>query len=238
VSVVTVGTAIVTGATRGIGLEVARRLVADGARVVMIARSESDLAARAQELGPLARPIACDVTKPDAVARAADRARAELGGVPHAIVNNAGAFSLAPVASTDPDDFRTSVDVNLVAPFLVVRAFLAELRERRSGHIVTIGSIADRAIYPENAAYAASKFGVRALTEVLRMELRGTGVRVSLVSPGPTDTPLWDEIDPDARPGFTPRRDMLRASDVADAVLYALTRPADVNVSELRLARA
>jgi NADP-dependent 3-hydroxy acid dehydrogenase YdfG len=238
VSVATVGTAIVTGATRGIGLEVARRLVADGTRVVMIARSESDLAARAQELGPLARPIACDVTNPDAVADAADRVRAELGGVPHAIVNNAGAFTLAPVASTDPDDFRTSVDVNLVAPFLVVRAFIAELRERGSGHVVNIGSVADRAIYPGNGAYAASKFGVRALTEVLRMELRGTGVRVTLVSPGPTDTPLWDDIDPDARPGFTPRRDMLRASDVADAVCYVLTRPADVNVSELRLARA
>jgi NADP-dependent 3-hydroxy acid dehydrogenase YdfG len=233
-----VGTAIVTGATRGIGLEVARRLVDDGARVVMIARSDADLRARAQELGALARPVACDVTNPDAVARAAERARAELGGIPDAIVNNAGAFTLAPVETTTADDFRTALDVNLVAPFLIVRAFLPEMRRRGSGHIVTLGSIADRAIFPQNGAYAASKFGARAFTEVLRMELRGTGVRVTLVSPGPTDTPLWDEIDPDARPGFTPRRDMLRASDVADAVHYALTRPNSVNVSELRLARA
>jgi NADP-dependent 3-hydroxy acid dehydrogenase YdfG len=232
------GTAIVTGATRGIGLEIARRLVADGTRVVMIARSDDELRARADELGPLARPVACDVANPDAVGRAAERARAELGEVPHAIVNNAGAFTLAPVESADPNDFRAAVDVNLVAPFLLVRAFLSEMRSRASGHIVTIGSVADRAIYPENGAYAASKFGARAFTEVLRAELRGTGVRVTLVSPGPTDTPLWDEIDPDARPGFTPRRDMLRASDVADAVHYALTRPAGVNVDELRVSRA
>jgi NADP-dependent 3-hydroxy acid dehydrogenase YdfG len=233
-----IGTAVVTGATRGIGLEVSRLLVAGGARVIMMARSESDLRASARDLGPLAHPIACDVANSDAVARAAADACDTLGDAPDAIVNNAGAFTLAPVESTRADDFRAAVEVNLVAPFLVVRAFLPELRRRASGHIVTIGSIADRAIYPENGAYAASKFGARALTEVLRAELRGTGVRVTLVSPGPTDTPLWDEIDPDARPGFTPRRDMLRASAVADAVHYVLTRDVDVNVDELRLSHS
>jgi NADP-dependent 3-hydroxy acid dehydrogenase YdfG len=236
--VTAIRSALVTGATRGIGLEVARALVGDGARVVLVARSETDLKARASELGPRAIPIACDVTDATAVARAAERACAELGGAPHAIVNNAGAFTLAPVDATDPADFRAAVDVNLVAPFLVVRALLPELRRRGSGHIVTIGSIADRTIFPENGAYAASKFGARALHEVLRAELRGTGVRVTLVSPGPTDTPLWDAIDPDARPGFTPRREMLSASAVADAVRFALTRPVDVNVDELRLSHA
>jgi NADP-dependent 3-hydroxy acid dehydrogenase YdfG len=233
--VTTIRTALVTGATRGIGLEVARQLVADGARVVLIARSEQELRERAMELGPLTMPIPCDVTDADAVARAADRACRELDGVPDAIVNNAGAFSLAPIEATDPADFRAAVDVNLVAPFLIVRAFLPELRRRGAGHVVTIGSVADRTIFPENGAYAASKFGARALHEVLRAELRGTGVRVTLVSPGPTDTPLWDEIDPDSRPGFTPRREMLHASAVADAVRYVLTRPADVNIDELRL---
>ena len=228
-------TALVTGATRGIGLEVARVLVDEGARVVLVARSEQELRARATELGPLTMPIACDVSDADAVARAAEHTCRELGDVPDAIVNNAGAFSLAPLEATDPADFRAAVDVNLVAPFLVVRAFLPELRRRGAGHIVTIGSIADRTIFPENGAYAASKFGARALHEVLRAELRGTGVRATLVSPGPTDTPLWNEIDPDTRPGFTPRRDMLRASAVADAVRYVLTRPADVNIDELRL---
>lgn len=233
-----VATALVTGATRGIGLEVVRALIADGVRVAMLARSEGDLRARAGELGAAAVPIACDVSDAAQVARAAERACAELGGAPDAIVNNAGAFTLATVEATDPDDFRNAIDVNLFAPFLIVRALLPALRRRGSGHIVTIGSVADRMIFPENGAYAASKFGARALHEVLRAELRGTGVRATLVSPGPTDTPLWDAIDPDARPGFTPRRDMLSAGAVADAVRFALTRPADVNIDELRLSHS
>lgn len=233
-----IATALVTGATRGIGLEVARLLTADGTHVVMVARSEGDLRARARELGPNARPIACDVADADAVARAVERTRAELGGAPDAIVNNAGAFTLAPVDATNADDFRRAVDVNLVAPFLIVRALLPELRRRGFGHIVTIGSVADRTIFPENGAYAASKFGARALHEVLRAELRGSGVRATLVSPGPTDTPLWDEIDPDNRAGFTPRSEMLTPAAVADAVLFALTRPADVNIDELRLSHS
>ena len=112
------------------------------------------------------------------------------------------------------------------------------MRERARGHIVTIGSIADRVAFPENGAYAASKFGLRGLHEVLRAELRGSGVRATLVSPGPVDTALWDEIDPDNRPGFSPRASMLAADAVASAVVYAVTQPADVNVDELRLSRA
>ncbi len=109
------------------------------------------------------------------------------------------------------------------------------MKRRRAGHVVTVGSIADRVAMPGNAAYAASKFGVRALHEVLRQELRDTGVRASLVSPGPVDTPLWDAIDPDGREGFTPRSRMLPAAAVAAAVQYVVTAPSDVNVDELRL---
>jgi NADP-dependent 3-hydroxy acid dehydrogenase YdfG len=93
-------------------------------------------------------------------------------------------------------------------------------------------------VFPENVSYAASKFGARAVHEVMREELRGSGVRVSLVSPAPVDTAIWDAIDPDHRPGFTPRAMMLRPEAVADAVLFVLTRGADVNIYELRLSRA
>ncbi len=111
-------------------------------------------------------------------------------------------------------------------------------RVRNMAIIITIGSVADRTTFPENAGYAAGKFGARAMHEVLRQELRGSGVRVSLVSPGPTDTAIWDPIDPDSRPGFTPRARMLRADAVADAVLWLATRPADVNIDELRLSHS
>jgi len=150
-------------------------------------------------------------------------------------VNNAGVFAIAPVRDTSVDDFRRTLDVNLTAPFALAHAFLPAMLARRSGHLVTVGSIADRATFPGNSAYAASKHGLRALHEVLRAELRGTGVRATLVSPGPVDTELWDPIDPDNRPGFTPRARMLSAAAVADAIRWVLLAPPDVNVDELRL---
>ena len=230
--------AIVTGASRGIGLATARVLAAAGARVVMLARTERDLRARAAEIGADAFPIACDVTDTTAVDVAATEARHRLGGSPDILVNNAGAFTLATVDAMPPAEFERTIAVNLVAPFHLLRAFLPGMRERGTGHIVTIGSIADRMTFPENGAYAASKFGLRALHEVMRGELRGTGVRATLVSPGPVDTPLWDPVAPETRPGFTPRAAMLAADAVADAVLFVVTRPAAVNIDELRLSRS
>ncbi|MFI5255620.1 MAG: SDR family oxidoreductase, partial [Gemmatimonadales bacterium] len=157
---------------------------------------------------------------------------------PDILVNNAGAFLVAPVEETSVDVFREMLELNLTAPFAFVRAFLPEMRRRGGGHLVTVGSIADRAVFAGNAAYAASKHGLRALHEVLRAELRGTGVRASLVSPGPVDTELWNVVDPDRRPGFTPRAEMLDADSVADAVSYVVSAPLSLNVDELRLSRA
>jgi NADP-dependent 3-hydroxy acid dehydrogenase YdfG len=207
-------TALISGASRGIGLEIARVLAVD------------------------AIAIPCDVADPNSLGALVQRFLGEFGGPPDVIVNNAGNFALATVETTEPEAFRAAIDVNLVAPFLLVRAFLADMRARKRGHIVTIGSIADRVAFPENGAYAASKFGLRALHEVLRAELRGSGVRATLVSPGAVDTALWDEIDTETRSGFTPRRQMLSARAVADAVRYAVSQPDDVNVDELRLSRS
>jgi NADP-dependent 3-hydroxy acid dehydrogenase YdfG len=227
--------ALVTGASRGIGLAAARALASGGARLAMIARTPAPLGTAARELGAL--PVPCDVADERAVHAALARIVSELGA-PTILINNAGAFHLATLEQTSPDDLRRTLELNLVAPFLLARAVLPAMRSAGRGHIVTIGSIADRATFPENAAYSASKFGARAVHQVLREELRGSGIRATLVSPGPTDTPLWDAVRPDERPGFTPRSGMLAASAVGDAVLYAVTRPDDVNVDELRLSRS
>src|SRR5256885_12729798 len=120
------------------------------------------------------------------------------------MVNNAGRFALAVVERTSVMEFANTLQVNLTSQFAFLHDFLPEMRARGSGHIVTIGSIADRHAFTENAAYATSKFGVRGLHEVLREEVRGSGVRATLVSPSPVATQLWDEVDPDARAGFTP----------------------------------
>ena len=153
-------------------------------------------------------------------------------------MNNAGAFFIAPARETSVEAFAEMIAVNLTAPFAVVRGLLPAMIGAGGGHVVTIGSVADRATFPGNAAYAASKYGLRALHEVLRMELRASGVRVSLVSPGPVNTDLWNPIDPDQQPGFTPRADMLSSDAVADAVHWVVTAPAELNVDELRLSRS
>ncbi len=231
-------TAVVTGASRGIGLAVATALTAAGVRTWMIARHADRLHEAARRLGSNAFTHPCDVSDGEAVSRAASVIGEALGGAPDILVNNAGLFPLLSVEATSPEVFSETMNVNVVAPFRFVRAFVGDMRARGHGHIVTIGSVADRHAFPENGAYSASKTAQRAFHEVLRQELRGSGVRASLVSPGPTDTDIWDPVDPDNREGFPPRALMLRPDDVADAVLWAVTRPPHVNVEELRLSHS
>jgi NADP-dependent 3-hydroxy acid dehydrogenase YdfG len=221
-------TALVTGASRGIGLAVARALVAEGAWVGMVARSADTLAAAAKEAGGHA--IQGDVATPEGVHAVATYVSELLGDAPDLLVSSAGAFSLSPIAETDPAEFDRLLAVNLRGPFLLARAFLPEMLRRGSGHVIHVGSVAGRVAFPENGAYSASKFGLRGLHEVLLQELRGTGVRATLVEPAATDTELWDPIDPDSRPGFLPRAKMLRPEDVARAVVFAASQPRHVQV--------
>lgn len=226
--------AVVTGASRGIGAAVARALDAAGARALLVARGAAALREIAEGLSA-AIPFPADLSAPDTPARLAREAPAALGGPVDILVNNAGAFLVARIEDTPDDRLDEALALNLAAPFRLIRAFLPGMRQCAAAHIVTIGSVADRVVLPGNAAYAATKFGARALHEAARAELRGSNVRTTLVAPGPTDTPLWDPIDPDSRDGFTPRHLMLAPEQVADAVLWALTRPTAVNVDELRL---
>ena len=231
-------TAIVTGASRGIGLAVATRFVRDGMRVVMLARGVEELTKQAKALGTSAMAQRCDVASPEDVQAAVAFATRALGGAPDVLVNNAGLFHIASLEEESADRFADTLAANLSGPFRLTSAVLPAMRARGSGHVVTIGSIADREIFPGNTAYAASKFGGRAVHEVMRAELRGSGVRATLVSPGPVDTAIWTEIDPDHRPGFTPRRSMLQADAVAQAVQWAVTRAPETNIDEIRLSRS
>jgi NAD(P)-dependent dehydrogenase (short-subunit alcohol dehydrogenase family) len=222
---------VVAGASRGIGAEIAARFQADGATVARLART---LRAALQD-GLLDLP--CDLTQEADVRHAAERITGQFG-VPEVVVCSTGTFLLAALEQTAIADFDAQLAANLRAPFLLARAFLPAMRQRGRGLFITVGSVADHRAFPENAAYSASKFGLRGLHEVLREEYRGSGVRCTLVSPGPVDTDLWDPVDPDRRPGFTPRREMLRPGDVADAVLFVATRPSHVAIDWLRLGPA
>ena len=220
--------AVVTGASRGIGLAVANALAGAGATVVRLARSLEPGAH-----GPF-RDLRCDLARSDEIVRACARILEEWG-TPAIVVQNAGAFLLAPFEATEPVELDLLLAINLRAPFILAQELLPAMRAVGAGSHIMIGSVSDHIAYPENSAYTATKHGVRGLHLALAAEYRGTGVRFTLVSPGATDTPIWDRFDPDQNPGLPRRTLMLRPEDVAEAVLFAATRPAHATVEWLRL---
>ena len=121
---------------------------------------------------------------------------------------------------------------------LVTQAARRLIAANRRGHLLMNSSCLAKFTLPFYGAYAATKFGARAMHEVLRLETRGSGVRATLVSPGPTDTAMWDLLDPDTRADLPNRDQMLHADDVARAVLFAVTQPPSVTIDELRLSRS
>lgn len=224
--------ALVTGASRGIGRAVAIALAREGARLLVSARDGTALEAVARETGAEALPA--DLEEPTEVDRLAGAVRTRLAGAPDLLVNAAGVFALAPAHRTDPATFERHLAVNLAAPFRLVRAFLPAMLERGSGRLVHLGSVAGREPFPENAAYGASKYGLRGLHEVLRTELAGTGVASLLVEPGPVDTGAWDPLEERLGGDLPPREAMLRPEQVAEAVL-ALLRLGEGARSEILL---
>ncbi len=229
-------TVLVTGASRGIGRRTAERLAEAGADVWVSARSREALEELAAETG--ARPLPLDVTDDTDVWTALDSLLERLGGPPHVVVNAAGVFGVAPLTEETVKGFDRNLDVNLRGTFLVVRALLPAMLERGDGLIVNVSSVAGRQAFPGNAAYSASKFGLRGFHEVLVEELRGTGVRATLLEPAATDTSIWDPLDPDADPNLPDRAQMLSPDDVAEVVLFLATRPARVHVPLLSVQHA
>jgi len=230
--------ALVTGASRGIGEATARALAAQGARVLLVARGATPLAALADALGPAASAHPADLSRAAEIDRLATEVTRTLGAAPDILVHAAGSFPLGAVEATPDDAIDEALALNVAAPLRLTRAFLHAMRVRRSGDVVTIGSVADRLVFPGNALYGASKHAVRAVHETLRTETRGSGVRATLIAPAATDTALWDAHAPERNPDLPSRAEMLQAADVADAVVWAVTRPAHVDIEELRLARS
>ncbi len=229
-------TALVTGASRGIGEAVARELARLGARVGVAARSERLLEGLATAIGGWALPG--DLATAEGVERTAHAFRRASGGDPDILVTSAGVFTLATVEETTPGMLELNWAMNVRASFLCVRAVLPGMKARGSGTLVQVGSVAGRRAFPGNGAYSASKYGIRGFHEVLLEELRGTGVRATLLEPAATDTPIWDPMDPDADPNLPPRAAMLRPDEVAEAVSFVVTRPAGVQIPFLPIERS
>jgi short-subunit dehydrogenase len=207
--------AIVTGASSGIGAATARELGRRGAHVVLAARRAEALEAQAEairEAGGTALAIPTDLTDRAQLADLAERATATFGRV-DVLVNNAGANWSRSLASTSPDDVTGLVEVNLLAAMLLTRAVLPGMLERRHGAVITIGSLSGRvAMEP---LYSATKYGLRGFSLALRRQLAGSGVSVSLVSPGNVRTAMTAHVD----------ADMPEPEVVATAVADLVTHP-------------
>lgn len=228
-------TALVTGATGGIGEAIVRRLAADGFRVFAGGRRRGRLERLAAEVGGVA--LSFDVTA-EAEVEAARRVLREANARVDVLVNAAGVFDLAPVTDTSEGVLNRNLDANLKGAFNVTRAFLPTMLAAGSGLVIHVGSVAGWRAFPENGAYSASKYGLRGLHEVLLEEIRGTGVRACLLEPGAVDTPIWDPLAPDATPHLPGRGEMLQPGDVAGAVSFVAGLPDSVAVPLLRIERA
>jgi hypothetical protein len=220
--------ALVTGASRGIGADTAAALAREGARVIRVARTLDPGSHDGFE------DRRCDMSDPAAVAEMAAEVMKGIG-TPDILVSNAGVFDRIPFADATVEELQRQLAVNLVGPFALARGFLPAMRARGSGHHIAVGSVADHTGFAENSVYSATKYGLRGMHEALTAEYRGSGVRFSLVSPGPTDTTIWDSVSPAARGSVRPRDEMMRAADVAEAILFVATRPPHVTIDWLRL---
>ncbi len=231
--------AVVTGASSGIGAATARALAAAGARLVIAARREDRLTALADELeagGGEVRTVAADLGTP-AGAEAVVAAAAEAFGRIDVLVNNAGVMFLAPVEESDPNDWDAMIRVNLLGVMNASRAALPHLRAAGGGHVVNVSSVSGRFAGPTQGGYNASKWGVNGFSEALRREVHADGITVTLIEPGIVATELTDHIPHPATKtryeGVVRGMDPLRSEDVADAIVYVVTRPKRVAINEL-----
>ncbi len=225
-------TAVVTGASSGIGAATARTLADAGFEVVCVARRTDRIEALADDIG--GRAVTCDLTDADQVATLAE----SVGPTLDLLVNNAGgAIGLEPVAQGDPDDWRRMYEINVIATLQATRALLPALEADGGGTILNVGSTAGRIAYEGGGGYTAAKHAVAVMTETLRLELNGRPVRVCEVAPGMVQTEEFsltrfrgDSERADAvYAGVTP----LTAEDVAETITWVASRPQHVNIDLL-----
>lgn len=221
-------TAIVTGASSGIGTMIAKELSKAGANVVLAARNKEKLENIVAEIGKEENIlyVQTDVTKQKDVDFLAERAKQKFGSV-DIYVNNAGKMGSSRVLKGEVSDWDKMIDINIKGILYGIHSVLPEMLERRSGHIVNIASESGFEVVERLTVYCATKFAVRAISTGLEKELANTGVRTTNISPGMVETPLSLESP------FETNRKKLEPIDIAKAVIYAVTQPDHVNVNEI-----
>lgn len=213
-------TAVITGASSGIGESCARKLVAEGARVVLAARSADALQRLVDELGAdVSHAVPTDVSSQDACERLVEQTVSRFGAI-DILVNNAGHNSRGPLEELPIDTMLQILDVNLRGPMMLTKLALPHMRARDTGTIINVASLAGRFPLDDEATYSSTKFGLRIFSFALAEELRDTGVRVCVVSPGPVETGfILDESIIETVPALVFSQPMSTADEIADLVL-------------------
>jgi 3-oxoacyl-[acyl-carrier protein] reductase len=227
------GVAVVSGGGSGLGREIACELARRGYGLALLGRRREALAETmtlAGGEGGLIFP--CDVRDEAAVARCAEEVRSRWGGA-DLVVPAAGVAAIALLEATSREEFAAVVDTNLTGAFLLIRALLPAMKERRRGWIIPLLSVAARRGFPGWSAYCASKWGLAGLVAALREELQGSGIRITALYPGATDTPIWDRL-----PGGWDRAAMVPPREVARALGYVLDADPSTLVEEVTLGPA
>ncbi|MDR7034947.1 SDR family oxidoreductase [Mesorhizobium sp. BE184] len=223
---------LVTGASSGIGRAMARAVAAAGAQVALVGRSDERLQAVASDIGEDALALAADLTKPGEVDRVVSETVERFGRI-DILLPNAGLYIPGDVAEGDPDAWDELMAINVNSVFRLARAVLPGMIERAGGHIVITSSVSGHQAIHWEPIYSASKHAIQSFVHGLRRQVARHNIRVGEVAPGVVLNELWGYNDPAAISAKVETREGLRSEDVADAVLYMLTRPANVTIRDL-----
>jgi len=231
-------TALITGATSGIGRATAQRFAEHGIRLVLCGRRQERLAELKEQLSVLTEVVTLqfDIGDKAAVFGAFSSLPSEFSTI-DILVNNAGnAHGLEPIQEGDTDDWDAMIDSNIKGLLYISRAVLPGMVERRSGHIINIGSISGKEVYANGTVYCATKFAVDALNRGMRLDLNSVGIRVGAIHPGMVETEFSEvrfKGDSDRAKSVYQGLQPLRPEDIADVIHFVVTRPYHVNIADL-----
>lgn len=227
---------VITGASSGLGEAAARRLARDGAKIVLGARRIERLQSLAKELSlGLDAAVPTDVTQHEQVRHLVDHAVKKHGRI-DVLINNAGLMPHSPLERAKLEDWNRMIDVNIKGVLYGIAAALPHMKAQKSGHIVSVSSVAGHLVRPGSAVYAATKHAVRVISEGLRQEVKPYNIRSTIISPGAVATELADSItEPDVAAGVREfyKRVAISAESFASMVAFAISQPEDVDINEI-----
>lgn len=224
--------ALVTGAGSGIGRAMARAVAAEGMRVALVGRSADRLTAVADEIQGETLVVPADLTRPDDLNRAVAETMARFRGI-DVLLPNAGLYIPGEVAEGDPDAWDELIAINVSSVFRLVRCVLPGMIQRKQGHIIVTSSISGHQAIHLEPIYSASKHAIQSFVHGLRRQVARYNIRVGEVSPGVVLNELWGYRDPAAIADKVEAHEGLRSEDVAEAVVFMLSRPAHVTIRDL-----